>query len=427
MIDTLQMTDDELYEMGINVLTDKLGASEVPRFIRQCQPGTGDYSVDRHKMLENQQDIDTIVKQIEKKRKAWEAEERARAKRFSAPQSEIRKMTDIEIYEIGSQVLVNKLGAAGSMQFIRLCQEINGGYSRERIENTKEAEEFIKLYTAGLTLYPKMVEGYIKRGNAYSYIREHDKAIKDYNEAIMLKPNYAKAYYNRGNVYRDKVDFDKAIADYTKAIELNPDYADAYYNRGKLYDEADAYDKAIKDFSAVIKLEPEHADAYGYRGTLYGEKGEYDKAIEDFSKEIELRPGDAETYYDRGKVYSKKSEYDKAIEDFSKAVELNSEFPEVHGIRALAYFHTGKFECAIQDYDKVLELKPKFTRIYAVRGIMWIHVEKWKNAKLDLTFARNLRVNIIAEFYNLYKSITDFEEKNDIKLPEDIAAMLRRQ
>ena len=56
------------------------------------------------------------------------------------------------------------------MQFIGLCQESNGGYPRSLIKSTEDAEEFIELYTAGLTLYPKMVEGYIKRGNAYSYI-----------------------------------------------------------------------------------------------------------------------------------------------------------------------------------------------------------------------------------------------------------------
>ena len=88
-MNALEMTDDELYEIGIKILTEKLGASEVPRFVRQCQPGTGDYSVDRHKLLANQPDIDTIIKQIQDRREAREAEERARAKRFSAPQSEI--------------------------------------------------------------------------------------------------------------------------------------------------------------------------------------------------------------------------------------------------------------------------------------------------------------------------------------------------
>ena len=335
-VNILEMTDSELYKMGFKVLADKLGASEVPRFIRQCQPGEGDYSVDRHKLLANQPDIDTIVKRIQDRRAAREVEERERAKRFTAPQSEIRKMTDIEIYEIGNQVLIDRLGVAGLIRFITQCQELNGGPSRYRIENKVDAEKTIKLYTAGLALNPRMVEGYIKRGKAYSYIGECDKAITDYNEAIKLKPDYAKVYYLRG----------------------------------KLYDERDESDKAIADFNKTIEFEPEHADAYGYRAALYRDEGEYNKAVEDFSKAIELRSDDAETYYERGQVYGEKSQYNKAVEDFREALKLHPEFTEAYVKRASAYFQIGEFESAIQDYDTVLELKPKFTEIYAARGIV---------------------------------------------------------
>ena len=290
-MNAIELTDDELYEISRKVLTDKLGASQVQRFIRYCKPGKGDYSVDRHKLLANQPDIDTIVKQIQDGRTAREAEERARAKRFAAPQSEIREMTDTEVYEIGSQVLIDRLGVAGLIGFVRICQELNGGPPRHLIENTEDAEGYIKLYTATLTLNPKMVEDYMKRGNAYSYIGEHDKAIADYSEAIKLKPNYAKAYYNRGNVYRDKVDFGKAIADYTKAIELNPDYAE----------------------------------------------------------------------------------------------------------------------------------------VYGARGEVWLHLKEWGKARADLTFARNRDFDIIASFRKQHKNVIDFEQKNNIQLPEDIAAMLRQQ
>ena len=124
---------------------------------------------------------------------------------------------------------------------------------------------------------------------------------------------------------------------------------------------------------------------------------------------------------------AKKGEYDRAIEDFSKALKLHPEFTEVYVKRALAYFHMGRFESPIQDYDKVLELRPKFTEVYATRGIMLLHIKEWESAKLDLIFARNLRVNIIKTFHKMYKSVTDFEEKNDIQLPEDIMAMLQRQ
>ena len=287
-MNVLEMTDSELYEMGIKILTDKLGASEVPRFTQQCKPGKGDYSVDRHKLLADQPDIDTIAKRIQDRRKAREAEERARAKRFAMPQSEIRKMTDIEIYEIGNQVLINKLGVTGLIGFIQICQELNGGHPRGLIKNREEAKEYIKLYTASLTFNPRIVEDYIKRGNAYSYIGEHDKAIADYNEAIKLKPNYAKAYCRRGVAYSKKRE----------------------------------YNKAIKDYNAVIKREPDYAEAYGARGEA------------------------------------------------------------------------------------------------------WLHLKEWDKARTDLIFARNAEVDIVALFYNNYESVEDFEEKNNVLLPKDIAAML---
>ncbi len=355
----LEMTDKELYKLGQKVLADKLGTDQVERFIRQCKPGEGDYSVDRHELLKNQPDIDTIVKRIQERQEARKVEDRERAERFAAPQNEIRKMKDIEIFEIGLKVLIDKLGVAGYWRFLQQCQEINRGYPIEHIQNREDAEKEIALYTAGLTLNPKMVENYIKRGNAYSYIREYDKAIADYSDAIKLKPDYARAYHNRG----------------------------------KLYAGANAHDAAITDFSMTIKF----------------------------------RPDEAETYYDRGTTYGKKGEFRNAIRDFSNVIKRDPTFTQVYFKRGLLYAGMSKFPNAIKDYDKALELEPRFGPAYAIRGIIRLHLKEWKNAKLDLYTAKKLKVNINNIFRQTYKNVADFERKNDIQLPEDIAAMLKQQ
>jgi hypothetical protein len=55
----------------------------------------------------------------------------------------------------------------------------------------------------------------------------------------------------------------------------------------------------------------------------------------------------------------------------------------------------------------------------------FLHLQEWKKAKTDLTTARDLQEDIIIEnFGKDYKSVTDFEHKHNVKLPEDIAAML---
>ena len=252
-MNTLEMTDDELYEMGVKILTDKLGAAEVPRFTRQCKPGKGNYSVDRHKLLENQPDIDTIVKRIQERKKEREAEERARAKRFAAPQSEIRKMTDIEIYELGCRVLVNKLGPAGLMGFTNICRELNGGPPRGVIKNVEEAKEYIKFYTTSLTFNPKIVEYYIKRGSAYSYIGKHTKAIGDYTAAVKLKPDYANAYYKRGVVWLHLKEWERAKVDLMTAKDKGSNIVALFLNDYKSVEDFEAKNE-VKVPEGIVAL-----------------------------------------------------------------------------------------------------------------------------------------------------------------------------
>ena len=253
-MNTLEMTDNELYELGIKILTHKLGASQVPRFIRQIRPGKGDYSVDRHKLLVNQPDIDTIVKQIQERHPTREAAERARVKRFAAPQGEIRKMTDIEIYEIGNQVLVDKLGPDGLMGFIMQCQELNGGPRHDRIQSAEAAKRAIKFYTASLRLNPKIVEDYIKRGTAYSYIGKHTKATGDYTAALKLKPNYANAYYKRGVVWLHLKEWERAEADLMTAKNKGADIVGLFHNDYKNIEDFETKNEVMvpKDIAALL-------------------------------------------------------------------------------------------------------------------------------------------------------------------------------
>ena len=138
------------------------------------------------------------------------------------------------------------------------------------------------------------------------------------------------------------------------------------------------------------------------------------------------KPNDAKSYYNRGKLYVEYGAYGKVIEDFSMALELYPRYEAAYIKRGFAYFRVSKFESTIQDYNKVLEMQPNLTKMYAARGVMWIHIKEWDYAKSNLTFARNLGVDIIDTFHKFYENVVDFEQKNNIQLPKDIAAMLQR-
>ena len=252
----------------------------------------------------------------------------------------------------------------------------------------------------------------------------YEKAVMHYTRAIRLKPDIPEGYNNRGNVYYDKGDVDKAIKDYNKAIEYNPDDALLYNNRGSVYFDEGSIDKAIEDWNKAVELDPDFAKAYYNRGNAYLVKGEIDKAIKDYNRVTKLNPEDVDAYITRGEAYLEKDDFDRAMEEYNKAIELKPEDADVYVIRAKAYHENGDFDFAMGDYEKAIELNSDDAEAYYNLGLVWMQRQNWQEAKLNLTVAKILKADIVSKFHNTYESIADFEQQNDIDLPEDIAAML---
>ena len=66
-----QMTLNQIRQIGIEALANKLGPVGMVRFLQQFETGQGDYSVDRHKWL-TVPDVEMLVKQIRQKRAVHE-------------------------------------------------------------------------------------------------------------------------------------------------------------------------------------------------------------------------------------------------------------------------------------------------------------------------------------------------------------------
>lgn len=67
-MNTQTMTQEEVRKKGIKALHKELGPVGMMRFMQQFETGHGDYTKERHEILDNM-DIDTIVKDIKKHRK----------------------------------------------------------------------------------------------------------------------------------------------------------------------------------------------------------------------------------------------------------------------------------------------------------------------------------------------------------------------
>lgn len=129
----------------------------------------------------------------------------------------------------------------------------------------------------------------------------------------------------------------------------------------------------------------------------------------------------------RGISCTERGEQDKAIQHFNKAIELKPDFAIAYSNSGVTYLRKGEFDKAIQNFDKAIQLKPDYANAYCNRGEAWMHRSEWNKAKADLTVAKDSGVDIIASFHNNYENVADFEEKNGVQVPPDLAAILTRE
>ena len=294
-------------------------------------------------------------------------------------------------------------------------------------QNRRNYEKALEHYTEALRLNPQLAGAYNNRGNVYNSMGEHDCAIRDFIKAIQLRPDFADAYNNRGNAYDKRGDSDRAIEDFTKAIQLKPDLVEACYNLGGAYFKKGNFDRAVVEYTKAINLKPDYREAYYNRGVAYHNEGKVDLAIVEYTKAINLNPNYANAYNNRGVAYYGKGDYKKAIVDFNRAIDLSPDDAKTYYGRGDAYGDIGEFDKAIKDYNTAIGLNPRLALVHYKRGEVWLHLGEWEKARVDLTTARDMGVDIIALFHNSYSSVSDFERKNGIQIPADLAAMLTPQ
>ena len=151
-------------------------------------------------------------------------------------------------------------------------------------------------------------------------------------------------------------------------------------------------------------------------------------AIEHYKEAINLDPDSFDAYNNRGLAYKSLGKYELAIEDYNIAQQLHPNAVLFHN-RGCAYSALGEYEQAVQDFDKSLALgfglKDKSVT-YGLRGWALLHRFDWRRARIDFVRAERLGWDMKLQFHDYYTSVADFEQRNNVKMPKDIATMLSR-
>ena len=179
------------------------------------------------------------------------------------------------------------------------------------------------------------------------------------------------------------------------------------------------------DLHGFIRHQTIHHNAYleFYQGMASADKGNYEQAIDHYTKTIGFNLQIASAYYNRGLAYHNTGDYGNALNDYLSTLELNPEYTESYNEIGIIYARQGDYNEAIRFYNLAIERGDTELSI-CNRGEAWLHLAEWEKARDDLTRAKNGGMDIVDSFRNDYKDVADFEQRNGLKLPEDIAEML---
>ena len=85
----------------------------------------------------------------------------------------------------------------------------------------------------------------------------------------------------------------------------------------------------------------------------------------------------------------------------------------------------GEIEKAIADYSCLLEMRPKVALHFYIRGETRLLAKEWDGAQDDLSASLLQGVDAAAEFQQTFGSPDAFEQKTGIRLPTEIADLLK--
>ena len=194
------------------------------------------------------------------------------------------------------------------------------------------------------------------------------------------------------------------------------------FQNGNFFAMLEQMELAIDSYSQAIKIKP-NAEAYSNTGNAKNNLGRYKDAIEDFDKAIEINPNYIIAHINRGTANFNLKQYKDAIKDFDKAIEINPNYAIAYNYKGIANLELGQYKDTIKDFDEAIETNPNFATTYYNKGIAYLCLSKWEDAKADLTTAKNKGADIVALFQDEFKSVSDFEKKYNVKLPDNIKAL----
>ncbi|HEY3992231.1 MAG TPA: tetratricopeptide repeat protein [Ktedonobacteraceae bacterium] len=271
-----------------------------------------------------------------------------------------------------------------SVKSLQTRREILNG----RYRTPAQCERALNYFSQRLTHHPRDWEIYIKRGEAFSYLQNHQQAIRDYTQALALHPNDETILMRRGRAHYKQRKYDEAIWDCTRALDMNPHYSPAYLIRGLAYFASDEYERAARDYTRAIEMNPDNPQHYVNRGHYYLRTMDLEKARADWQQSWNLKP-DVSTGLMLGwlKLTQSDGQEDTTIAcELEKAAKIDPRSAEAYLCLGIACYLRKAYEQAQNKLAKAADASPENAYISFWQGM--VLAAQQHNMQADQAFLR---------------------------------------
>ena len=146
----------------------------------------------------------------------------------------------------------------------------------------------IILFFCAATIKGQDAESLFNQGEARFQQQNYEGAIPFFTKAIEADPGYMNAYLRRGFAYSVLKEYLLADQDFTKIIETHDKHVFAYISRGSARNKLGRFRSALEDFDKALQLDPKNQEAFNNRGWTKEGLGDHKGACMDwkFSKKM---------------------------------------------------------------------------------------------------------------------------------------------
>jgi tetratricopeptide (TPR) repeat protein len=163
-----------------------------------------------------------------------------------------------------------------------------------RALESRQVNEAIDLFRAGLALAPDDPKLRHRLGTALFMAGDADGSVREFQEALRLAPEFPRAHFGLGLVLNLRGRQAEAIEHFSAAVRYQPDYLEARLALADALRSAGRLKESLPQFARIVELDPSLAEAWVMYARTLAQLDRYADAKDVITRAMRIHPREPE-------------------------------------------------------------------------------------------------------------------------------------